>query len=383
MTCLFALLIAVTWNFEGGSAGRVETAGPAHVRVGVAGEKDQDGRNRQANWYFFRVDGVVAGKPVTVDLIDLPGEYNYKPNRGAVDANTPSVWSEDGKTWRHVDDYQYDAAEPRMRLRLVPRGSSFWVAHTPPYTNSTLDQLWMDVQGTVKRDSIGKTPEGRDIWLWSVGEGPRTVWLMFRQHSWESGSSWAGEGLIRELAGNPELRRKITWKILPLCDPDGVNRGGVRFNKYGFDLNRNWDVNGVQKMPEIAAQRSAITSWVRSGHKVDLFMSLHNTESAEYLDGPPEHGGPYAKLAARYFDILQRKTSFAPTRPLQFAATTTTEGMAGRMTVVQGLYRDLRIPAFLMEQRISAHPKYGRRPLIEDRLRFGRELANAIAETLE
>ena len=61
-----------------------------------------------------------------------------------------------------------------------------------------------------------------------------TVWLMFRQHSWETGSSWAGEGAARALLGDDaearSRRQSIIWKIFPLCDPDGVARGGVRFN---------------------------------------------------------------------------------------------------------------------------------------------------------
>ncbi len=370
-----AFFISVTWNFEGGSAGRVETVGPAHVRVGAAGEKDQDGRNRQANWYSFQVSGVKPGQPVTIDLVDLPGEYNYQPNRGAVNAETPAVWSDDGKTWRHVEDFTFDPAEPKMTLRITPRGRRFWVAHTPPYTNQQLETLWRDVRGAFRREEIGRSVDGRPLWVWTTGTGPKTVWLMFRQHSWETGSSWVGDGAVRELARNAELRKAYTWKILPMADPDGVARGGVRFNKFGFDLNRNWDVNGVAKMPEIAAQRQAILA---AGGGA-LFLSLHNTETAEYLQGPPVTAPEVRALAERFCAALVAKSSFAPTRPLSFAGPVA----AGRMTVIHGLTRERPWPAFLMEQRISTQPKYGRRPLVEDRLRFGGELVNVISEVLQ
>ncbi len=75
---------------------------------------------------------------------------------------------------------------------------------------------------------------------------------------------------------------------------------------------------------------------------------------------------------------MNEKTSFAPTRPLFFAG----PFEPGRANVVQGLYKDRAIPAFIMEQRISTQARYGRRPLVDDRLLFGRELVNAIAETL-
>jgi len=375
LTTALAFFISVTWAFEGGSAGRLEVVAPDHVRVGAQGEKDQDGRNRQANWYFFQVKGVRPGKPITIDLVDLPGEYNYQANRGAVNAETPAVWSDDGQTWRHVEDYQYDPTEPRMRLRITPRHGNFWVAHTPPYPHRHLDCLRNDVRNSFRREEIGRSVDVRPLWLRTIGTGPKTIWLMFRQHSWETGSSWTGEGAIRELARNAALQRDYTWKVLPMADPDGVARGGVRFNKYGFDLNRNWDVNGVAKMPEIAAQRKVMLA---SGPAA-LFFSLHNTETSEYLEGPPTADPALRALGERFSQALEARSSFAPTRPLSFAAPVA----PGRMTVIHGLSAQRGWPAFLMEQRISTQSKYGRRPLIEDRSRFGRELVTIMGEILQ
>ena len=126
--------------------------------------------------------------------------------------------------------------------------------------------------------------------LWTISDpavplgDKKTVWLMFRQHSWESGSSWAGDGAIRFLLSDDpaavRLRREVVWKIFPMADPDGVERGGVRFNTNGYDLNRNWDVEGAELMPEIAAQRKAIADWLEAGRTVDLFLTLHNTETS-------------------------------------------------------------------------------------------------------
>jgi len=52
------------------------------------------------------------------------------------------------------------------------------------------------------------------------------------------------------------------------------------------------------------------------------------------------------------------------------------------MTVVQGLYLDMKIPAFLMEQRISKNPKLGHLPEIQDRMAFGAQLVAAIAKAV-
>jgi hypothetical protein len=391
MNVLLCLILAATTihtDFEGGSFGRIERVSDTQFRIGAKGEKDQDGRNRQANWYYFRVEGAPK-KEMTLDIVDLPGEYNYKPNRGAITKDTPPVISYDQRTWKHIETFEYDAAEPKMRLRVTPAAARFWIAHTPPYTAANLALLREEAvrHSDFREEVIGKTVGGRDIVLWTItspdsDRDKKVVWLMFRQHSWETGSSWTGEGavrgLLRDNAEARQLRQKIVWKILPLCDPDGVARGGVRFNANGFDLNRNWDIENAAKMPEITAQRNAVKAWIRSGHSVDLFFSLHNTETGEYLEGPAK----FQSLAERFFRTLSDETSFAPTRPLQYSAATTTAGMRGRMTVVQGLYRDFQIAAFLMEQRVCFNEKLGHLPEIPDRVAFGEQLVRAVGKVV-
>ena len=157
---------------------------------------------------------------------------------------------------------------------------------------------------------IGKSVEGRDLLLWTIGkpDAKVTVWLMFRQHAWESGSSWAGDGAVQALLRDSNLRAGVRWQILPMADPDGVAGGRVRFNHNGYDLNRNWDVDDARLMPEIAAQRSAIQEWRRAGNSIDLFFTLHNTETAEYLEGPP------GALGEALFNALKEQTTFDPTR---------------------------------------------------------------------
>ncbi len=392
MIPLLAVSIVFT-GFEGASLQKVETVSPVHFRCHLRGDVDQDGRNRQANWYYFRVEGA-RGKAVTIDLVGLPGEYNYKPNRGAVTKDTLPVWKEDGQEWTHFRTAEYDPKEPRLRLRLTPRTDSVSIAHVPPYTLTNLRKLLEDMaeNGNLRVESIGRTVGQRLIPMITItGEGDdskrRVVWLMFRQHAWETGSSWAAEGAIRFLlSDHPDasaIRQRFLFRIYPLCDPDGVAEGKVRFNRNGYDLNRNWDVTDQEAMPEIWAQRKAILDWVDSGRRVDLFLSLHNTETSEYLEGPPEPTEPIQGLGERFFAALQKHTTFAPTRPLSAAAETTTEGKPGRMTVNQGLYRDRKLPAFLMELRISQQPRLDRPPTAEDRMDFGRGLVRAAAEAVD
>ncbi len=376
---------SVHTDFEGASLGQIEKLSETNFRLHVAGQADQHNRNRQASWYYFRIDDAAAGELI-LDMVDLPGEYNFKPNKGAITGDTPPVISYDnGRTWMHMTAFEYDAAEPRLRLRVKPAAARFWIAHTPPYTSENLMRLRNEIAkgSAFHEETIGKSVDGRDLLLWTISTGsPRkTVWLMFRQHSWESGSSWVGEGAIRALL-SPDarsLRESITWKILPLADPDGVASGGVRFNRKGYDLNRNWDTVAELDMPEITAQRRAIAKWIKGGHTIDLFFSLHNTETSEYLEGIAK----FQPLGEKFFAALKQLTTFAPTRPLIATEVTTTPGMAGRMTVIQGLFKDFQIPGFLMEQRIAFNDRLGHLPTVEDRHAFGSQLVRAIDEAIK
>ncbi len=390
MILLLAAALTFHSDFEGGALARIERVGETHYRCAVPGQSDQDDRNRQANWYYFRVDGA-AGRTITIDLVNLLGEYNYRAGTHAVTERTRPLISTDQRTWTHLPEsaVQWVAAEPALRLTIEAKSSKLWIAHQVPYTNATIAALAKEFakHPALRTESIGKSVEQRPLFLWTIHEAstPQSrrpaVWLMFRQHSWESGSSFVGEGLVRWLLGNsPQAqaaRRDFIWKILPAADPDGLAHGGVRFNRNGYDLNRNWDRVLPEKMPEIAAQQRALYSWLDSGNTVDLFLSLHNTESGEYLEGPA------IPLGERWFELLKNGTTFHPSRPnYTVMPSTTTEGKPGRMTVAQGLWHERKIPAFLMEQRVEFNAKLGRYPVTEDRIRFGAGLAQSIVKLL-
>lgn len=390
---IFLLAAAITFHadFEGGALGRVERAGPAHFRCAVPGQSDQDNRNRQASWYYFRIDGA-QGKTVTVDLVQLLGEYNYRAGTHAITRHTRPVVSTDQRRWTYLPEtsVEWVPEEPALRLKVNVEAPRVWIAHQAPYTNVRVAALAKEAarERAFRAETIGKSVEGRPLYLWTIHESAGApagakpaIWLMFRQHAWESGSSFAGEGLVRWLlapgSDSKAARQKFVWKILPIADPDGLAHGGVRFNRNGYDLNRNWDRVLPDKMPEIAAQQRAVYSWIDAGNKVDLFLSVHNTETSEYLDGPP------LPLGERWFDLLKGGTSFHPSRPYTVMAGSTTAGKPGRMNVSQGLWHERKIPAFLMEQRVQFNEKLGRYPEIEDRFRFGAELAQSIVKLFQ
>ena len=377
-------------NFEGGSLGKIEKLDDARFRCSVSGQHDERGRNRQATWYYFRMDGV-ANRDVTLTLTDLVGEYNDQPGACPMSADIVPVFSYDNEHWQHFPSLDWDDQKKEGTLRFRPEADRIWIAHAAPYTHARLLRLLDQLDETVctRIEVIGKTVQKRELHLITVSNfempdsSKKTVWLQARQHAWESGTSYVLEGALRFITSNDprarQWRDKIIFKFTPMMDPDGCVNGQVRFNANGYDVNRHWDAvdlrqkQFLEQMPEIWYVKKAIFAHLDSGHEIALFLNLHNTETAEYADTQAQDRSVQATMQ-RFFDLLVAQTTFDPSRKFQVTAS------PGDTT--SSLWSERRIPVMLMEQRIGSGPKLGRRPTAADRLAFGRQLVATMAESV-
>lgn len=381
--------ITFNLNFEGASLGRIEQAGPTTFRCHVLGQQDQRGRNRQATWYYFRMDHV-AGRDITLTLTDFVGEYHDRPGACPMGPDIVPVFSDDEKTWHHFPAIQYDPQNKETTLHFRPARDSIWIAHVPPYTTADLKRLLEDLRDrpTAVIETIGKTVQGRDIPLVTVTNpdlpdaGKELLWLQAREHAWEAGTSYVAEGALRFITSDDpaarELRDKFIFKFAPMVDLDGVANGQVRCNANGYDVNMHWrevDLRHpeyLRLMPEIWYTKKAILACMTE-HRIDLLVNLHNTETAEYMD--TEVSDPRVLSLMRHFDVLlYQKTTFDPSNHL------TNFKLAPDDT--NSLWGEQKVPVLLMEQRIATCPKLGRHPTTEDRLTFGRQLIAEMAEAV-
>ena len=382
--------ITLNKNFEGGSLGKVEHLSETQLRCFVEGQYDEHGHNRQANWYYFRMDGV-KDRDTTLTLTDFVGEYNDKPGSCPMNADTIPVFSYDNEHWQHFPTMDWDDQKKEATLKFRPEHERIWIAHIAPYTHSRLLKLLdeLDRSSNARVEVIGKTVQGRDLHVITVtnfekpDEGKKTVWLQARQHAWETGTSFVMEGALRFITSDDprarELRDKVVFKFTPMMDPDGCASGEVRFNANGYDVNRHWDEvdlrrkERLQQMPEIWYAKKAVLGYVDAGHKIDLMLNMHNEESGEHLDTQVDDEA-VLKMMRRFFDTLAAKTSFDPSQKLNL------KDKPGNTT--NFLWNERKIPVLLMEQRISTSKKLGHRPTVEDRLAFGKQLIAVMAETV-
>ena len=376
-------------NFEGGSLGTVEALGEGSFRCRVKGQQDERGRNRQANWYFFRMEGV-KDRALTITLTDVVGEYNDKPGACPMGPDIVPVWSADGERWRPAPSLAWDDRAKEATIRLRPEADTIWIAHQPPYTPRRLARLLEEIGRSdhARIEVIGKTARGRDLHLVTITDAEvpdrdkRCVWLQARQHAWESGTSYVMEGALRfAVSDEPparELRRRVIFKFTPMVDPDGCALGEVRFNANGYDVNRHWgevdlrDKTLLARMPEIWYVKTSIYAQMDKGRKIDLLLNLHNTETSEYLQ---TMAGDEAsrRLVGTLSERLVAEAGFRPSRGPEFAAKG--DGTANVLHAERGLL------VVLMEQRIARDPRTGLAPTADDRLAFGAKLIRIMGET--
>lgn len=383
--------ITFSKDFEDGSLGMIERTGDTKFRCAVEGQHDERGHNRQASWYYFRIDHAL-NRDLTLTLTDLVGEYNDVPGACPFSADIIPVFSYDGEHWNHFQSTTWDSQRKEVTLKFRSTHDAIWIAHVPPYTHSRLLKLLSEIQKTTcaRVEVIGKTSLGRDLQLVTVtnfeqpSAGKKTVWLQARQHAWEAGTSFVMEGALRFIVSDDpiarKLRNEIIFKFTPMMDPDGCATGKVRFNAHGYDLNRHWNTmdfhepEQLRLMPEIWHVKKALLGWLDTGHSIDLMINLHNTESTEFLDTHCDDTAVLKRMTLLY-DRLVENSSFDPSRKLGVGGTVATD--------TNSLWRERHIPVLLMEQRIGFSTKLGRRPTVEDRLGFGRQLIMIMAETVQ
>lgn len=382
---MLALLLAsysVSAAFESGALLRYEWPTPDHLVAYVRGQADEAGRNYQPSWFYFSISGP-KGRALTVDIAGLEGEYNFRPHDGSGHRFMRPAYSYNNVHWIHFDSSEWLERPARIRVRFTMEQNRIWIARIPPYTLKHLDGLLRAGRENphLAVREIGRSIEKRPLRLLTIADrssrekNKKSIWLLARQHAWEAGTSWVVEGAIRFLlSDDPRAKRLLAstiFQIIPMGDPDGVFHGGVRFNRNGYDLNRNWDLSDARRMPEIAAVKRAM-----AGRPIDFFLTLHNTESSDYIQGSTA----VRAIAERLNDSLQASEHFhAPKGPREYPTAAVEKG---RMSVDRWVFERTKAPAFLMELMVDPNPKLGRPPDTGDRLRFGVALVNQIARAL-
>jgi hypothetical protein len=100
---------------------------------------------------------------------------------------------------------------------------------------------------------------------------------------------------------------------------------------------------------------------------------LHNTERADYLQGPD------LPVSQTLWEEMVAHTTFESEEGVRPMPASTTEGKPGRMTVNQALWAEYEVPAYLMELKVEKVGKLDARRTVQDWLHLGSGLVQATA----
>lgn len=368
--------IRIHTDFDGGALGHVLQNRDRRIVASIARDWDQDRFNTQATWYYARFEGL-GGEPFELALTGLGSVYNGKPSSGGIRERCRPFVSDDGITWRKELDASFDEPSRTFTMRLKPAGDTLWVAHLEPYVAADLAKLkaLAAPHPEFRAALAGHSLQRRDIELWTIGseDAEHCVWLIARQHAWETHTNFCVEGVVRWLLTDAAAaaRRQVCWKIMPLVDPDGVVAGASRFNRLGWDTNRHWATTDPANLehrrlrPEICAAKGALLDWLRRDKPVDLHLNYHDTQvdifvAHEGLGADPLLASLYQRMMADGFTGQYRHSS-APADSCQNA-----------------LWSELGLRAALVELGTVDLPGVGY-PTAASRIAFGERSAQSLA----
>ena len=108
---------------------------------------------------------------------------------------------------------------------------------------------------------------------------------MARVHPGETVSSFVVkgflDGLFSEVSEAQYLRSKLSVKVIPMQNPDGVIHGNTRTSVIGNDLNRRWILPSETMHPEIFCIKKYIQELEREGVKIFGMIDLHGHTKKE------------------------------------------------------------------------------------------------------
>ena len=204
---------------------------------------------------------------------------------GLADSSYPAGWqgyrpcvSHDGERWHRVPAAYEDGA---LRFEADAPDGLLYVAYFVPYGAARAQAFTARCAASplAAYAPLGLSAKGQPMERLRVGEGPRTLWVIARQHPGEAMGSWWMEGFLPKLLDERDeearaLRAAATVHVVPMMNPDGAAAGNLRTNAVGTDLNRAWAEPSATASPEVLAVRRAMEE---TG--CDLFLDVHGDEA--------------------------------------------------------------------------------------------------------
>lgn len=304
--------VSVTSNFDSGNIEVIAVKGN-EVDLKIRKEPFTEGTDKKSHsqWFYFKAANV-RGAECTFRIVNA-GECSYAPGFNGYKACV----SYDRENWFRTTT-EYSDKDGILTIKITPKKDVIWCAYFAPYSYEKHQKLIAKAASAsgAQVKSIGKTLDGRDIDLITVGTGKLRAWIQARQHPGETQAEFWVEGFLNRLLDSndalaKQLRSLCTFYVIPNANPDGSIRGHLRTNAAGANLNREWAPIKGHDAPTL--KRSPEVYWILKEMDkvgVDFLLDVHGDEEQPHVffaatQGNPNWNNRFAKLLQTLAETYQ------------------------------------------------------------------------------
>jgi murein tripeptide amidase MpaA len=266
--------IFINSNFDGGNIQCLDCADADNIQLAI----NKDNQSDFYQWFYFRASNVR----------DLPCRYVITNAQGSA---YPPGWNDYRAVASYDREYWFRVETSYQEGKLVIQHNStqdqVYFAYFAPYSMQRHADLiaYAQSSGACNVQTLGTTLDGQSIDCLQFGEpddSRKKLWMVARQHPGETMAEWWMEGMIQRLLDENDavvnaLLQKAVIYLVPNMNPDGSQRGHLRTNAVGANLNREWENPSLQRSPEVYHVFEKMKS---TG--VDFALDVHGDESLPY-----------------------------------------------------------------------------------------------------
>ncbi len=176
-----------------------------------------------------------------------------------------------------------------------------WARTAPPRVDPA-PPPWVSPTGVevalTPREFGERSPEGRTLHYWVLGEGDETILILGGTHGNEQTSAQLSFEFVNWLEDHPPLLENRQVVIAPLVNPDGYEIAR-RENARGVDLNRNFPASNWKPRHQVGSHHrpgpyprsepeTRFVMFLIDRYPPDRIVSIHGAASCVNWDGPAQ-----------------------------------------------------------------------------------------------
>ncbi len=300
--------IKVDADFEGGNIDVLSIVDSTNTIVVMPAL--QTSTNTTKCWFYFKVFDFNKEKELNIDI-----KYDYR-----VMAPENPVYSYDKENWTKIKSKSNNRKKTISSIFTedtvyFATGFPYVYSDVLNYTNKIASNKNVDTTTLVQSEGGRRVPKI----IVADGDNKDLVWVIARQHAFESMSNFMIEGFVDYIISEDslarEFRKKATLHIVPMMDVDNVAIGASGRMQKPIDFNRDWNPESHWKaVKEVKSQ----IEQTQNTNDYRVFIDVHSTfPGATYpvfCYFNMYKGTDRQKNIDRYWDIYEQYANIRPTK---------------------------------------------------------------------